>query len=88
MHYNFLFPFPIDPSNILTAQKAFVTLSYLNIMRMPMAVLPFMIVGLVQANVSLGRINKFMNNDELDQDAVGHDTNEKDPIKIENGIFR
>ena len=68
--------------------KAFVTLSYLNIMRMPMAVLPFMIVGLVQANVSLGRVNKFMNNDELDENAVQHDASDKDPIKIENGTFR
>ena len=57
-------------------------------MRMPMAVLPFMIVGLVQANVSLGRVNKFMNNDELDVNAVQHDASDKDPIKIENGTFR
>ena len=31
-------------------------------MRMPMAILPFMIIGLVQAGVSLDRVNKFMNN--------------------------
>ena len=53
-----------------------------------MAVLPFMIVGLVQANVSLGRVNKFMNNDELDSNAVQHDANVTDPIKIDNGTFR
>ena len=63
-------------------------MSYLNIMRMPMAVLPFMIVGLVQANVSLGRVNKFMNNEELDEEAVDHDTKEKEPIVVDNGTFR
>lgn len=57
----------MDGGNELDAQKAFVTLSYLNIMRMPMAVLPFMIVAVVQANVSIKRVNKFMNNDELDE---------------------
>ena len=78
----------IDENNVLDAEKAFVTLSYLNIMRMPMAVLPFMVVGLVQAGVSLDRVNKFMNNDELDQDAVQHDANEKCPIIVERGTFR
>ncbi len=78
----------IDENNVLDAQKAFVTMSYLNIMRMPMAVLPFMIVGLVQANVSLNRVNKFMNNEELRDDAVDHDATEKEPIVVENGTFR
>jgi ATP-binding cassette subfamily C (CFTR/MRP) protein 1 len=55
---------------------------------MPMAVLPFMIVGLVQAGVSLDRVNKFMNNEELDEEAVEHNASEKEPIVIENGTFR
>ena len=38
----------MDGGNILTPEKAFVTLAFLNIMRMPMAVLPFLIIGLVQ----------------------------------------
>lgn len=78
----------MDENNVLDAQKAFVTLSYLNIMRMPMAVLPFLIIGLVQAGVSLDRVNKFMNNAELDEAAVEHNANEKDPIVIDNGTFR
>ena len=78
----------ISNENVLDAEKAFVTLSYLNIMRMPMAVLPYMVVGLVQAGVSLDRVNKFMNNDELDEAAVDHDANEKCPVTIENGTFR
>ena len=88
----------IDENNVLDAQKAFVTLSYMNILRMPLSkylkknhaiksnfnfclfnyyyfnllvVLPYMIITLVQANVSLSRINKYMNNEELDTKAVG-----------------
>ena len=53
-----------------------------------MAVLPFLIVSLVQAHVSLGRVNKFMNNEELSDEAVQHEPNEKDPILIQNGTFR
>eukprot|EP00095_Tigriopus_kingsejongensis_P005628 maker-scaffold335_size202896-snap-gene-1.27 protein:Tk05628 transcript:maker-scaffold335_size202896-snap-gene-1.27-mRNA-1 annotation:"multidrug resistance-associated protein 1 isoform x3" len=78
----------MDGGNVLDAQKAFVTLSYLNIMRMPMTMLPFMIIGLVQVGVSLDRINKYMNNEELDDNALEHDEKQKDtPVKITNGIF-
>eukprot|EP00095_Tigriopus_kingsejongensis_P003830 maker-scaffold2698_size13172-snap-gene-0.3 protein:Tk03830 transcript:maker-scaffold2698_size13172-snap-gene-0.3-mRNA-1 annotation:"multidrug resistance-associated protein 1 isoform x4" len=78
----------MDGGNVLDAQKAFVTLTYLNIMRMPMSVLPFMIIGLVQVGVSLDRINKYMNNEELDDNALEHDEKQKDtPVKITNGIF-
>ena len=78
----------ISEDNILNAEKAFVTLSYLNIMRMPLAILPYMVVGLVQSKVSLDRINKFMNNEELDEKAVEHEPCEKAPITVENGTFR
>ena len=38
----------VDERNVLDPSKAFVALSLFNIMRMPMAMLPFLIVGLVQ----------------------------------------
>lgn len=76
-----------DPTHILTADKIFTSLTLLNILRMPMAMLPFLIVASVQANVSLTRLNKFLNADELDPDAVTKDKNIKKPITIENGTF-
>ena len=36
---------------------------------MPTAILPFLLIALVQAKVSLDRVNKYMNNEELDADA-------------------
>ena len=78
----------VDPSNVLDGQKAFVTLSYINLIRMPLAFLPWMIVLLIQSNVSLKRINKFMNNEELDENAVQHNHDDTTPIKIDNGCFR
>ena len=54
---------------------------------MPMAMFPYIIIGLVQANVSLKRVNKFMNNEELSDKMVTH-KEDKDAIVIENGNFR
>ena len=55
---------------------------------MPAAMLPFIVVSLVQAKVSLDRVNKYMNNDELDTMAVQHDTSIKEQIKIQDGTFK
>ena len=75
---------------VLDATKAFVTLSYLNLIRIPLAILPMMIAFLVQAKVSLDRVNKFMNNDELSDEAVLKETGDdgKDAIEISNGTFK
>ena len=72
----------------LMNQSAFVTLTYLNIIRMPTAVLPFIVVSLVQAKVSLDRVNKYMNNEELDKGAVTCDPKVKEQILIQNGTFK
>ena len=53
-----------------------------------MAILPFLIIGLVQAGVSLDRVNKFINNPELDPKSVTHDPEIQDPILIEDGTFK
>merc|ERR1712223_609041 len=55
----------VDENNILDSQKAFVSLSLFNILRFPLSMLPMMIAGLVQASVSVKRINKYMNLPEL-----------------------
>jgi ATP-binding cassette subfamily C (CFTR/MRP) protein 1 len=76
----------VADGNKLTASVAFVTLSYLNIMRIPLAMLPMIIVFLIQASVSMKRVNKFMNNEELDPDAVTHYSSPS-AVTVENGTF-
>ena len=71
----------------LSATVAFVTLSYLNIMRIPLAMLPMIIVFLIQASVSMKRVNKFMNNEELDPHAVTHESSNS-AVSVENGTFK
>ena len=56
---------------------------------MPTAILPFIVVSLVQAKVSLDRVNKYMNNEELDTNAVQNDDElVTEQIKIQNGTFK
>jgi len=72
--------------NVLTPDIAFVSLTLFNIMRMPMTILPLLIVQFVQADVSLKRLNKFLNADELDPSNVSHEKSGS-PISIEKASF-
>ena len=74
--------------NELTGVKAFVTLNYMNILRMPLGFLPTLVTWIVQAMVSLERINKFLNSDELVDDMIEHEPSETEAIIVENGTFR
>eukprot|EP00238_Polyblepharides_amylifera_P013256 CAMPEP_0196578562 /NCGR_PEP_ID=MMETSP1081-20130531/7432_1 /TAXON_ID=36882 /ORGANISM="Pyramimonas amylifera, Strain CCMP720" /LENGTH=1552 /DNA_ID=CAMNT_0041897827 /DNA_START=34 /DNA_END=4692 /DNA_ORIENTATION=+ len=58
--------------NTLTAAEAFTALSLFNILRFPLAMLPNVINNLVEANVSLKRIQDFLEGEELDPKAVLH----------------
>ncbi|XP_055852918.1 multidrug resistance-associated protein 1 isoform X3 [Episyrphus balteatus] len=77
----------IDEKNVLDPSTAFVSLSLFNILRFPLAMLPMLITNLVQTQVSVKRINKFLNSEELDPDCVGHDKTFPHPMLIQNGTF-
>ncbi|CAL1297889.1 unnamed protein product [Larinioides sclopetarius] len=77
----------IDSSNVLDANKAFVSLSLFNILRVPTALLPMIITFTAMFVVSLKRINRYLQGDEIDLDIIKHDPSEKDPVVIENGTF-
>ncbi|GAB1859186.1 Multidrug resistance-associated protein 1 isoform X7 [Camponotus japonicus] len=77
----------IDENNVLNSTIAFVSLSLFNILRFPLSMLPMMIGNIVQTYVSVKRINKFMNMEELDPNNVQHDQTEAHPLVIENGNF-
>uniref|UniRef100_A0A182IP70 ABC-type glutathione-S-conjugate transporter n=1 Tax=Anopheles atroparvus TaxID=41427 RepID=A0A182IP70_ANOAO len=77
----------VDEKNVLNASTAFVSLSLFNILRFPLSMLPMLISNMVQTSVSVKRINKFLNQEELDPDNVQHDEKESAPLLIENGVF-
>uniref|UniRef100_A0A674BGX9 Canalicular multispecific organic anion transporter 2-like n=1 Tax=Salmo trutta TaxID=8032 RepID=A0A674BGX9_SALTR len=58
----------VDKNNILDAEKAFVSLSLFNILRFPLNMFPQVISSIIQASVSLKRIQDFLSHDELDPD--------------------
>uniref|UniRef100_A0A673W799 Canalicular multispecific organic anion transporter 2-like n=1 Tax=Salmo trutta TaxID=8032 RepID=A0A673W799_SALTR len=60
----------VDKNNILDAEKAFVSLSLFNILRFPLNMLPQVISSVVQASVSLKRIQDFLSHEELDPESL------------------
>lgn len=54
--------------NNLTAEKAFTALSLFNILRFPISILPMIITSVVDAKVSLTRIDSYLNSEELNDE--------------------
>ncbi|XP_066521779.1 ATP-binding cassette sub-family C member 3 isoform X3 [Hoplias malabaricus] len=78
----------VDKNNILDAKKAFVSLSLFNILRFPLNMLPQVISSLVQASVSLKRIQEFLTHDELSPENVDRKPAPSDyAVTVINGKF-
>ncbi|RWS30840.1 multidrug resistance-associated protein 1-like protein [Leptotrombidium deliense] len=77
----------IDPKNVLDPNKAFVSLSLFNILRIPLALLPILITSGAMFLVSVRRINKYLQGDELDENAVTHDNDPDNPITVSKASF-
>ncbi|KAM8837861.1 ATP-binding cassette sub-family C member 3 isoform 2-T2 [Spinachia spinachia] len=78
----------VDENNVLDAERAFVSLSLFNILRFPLNMLPQVISSLVQASVSLKRIQRFLSHDELDPDSVDRkNTATEFALTVINGKF-
>uniref|UniRef100_A0A665VF34 ATP-binding cassette, sub-family C (CFTR/MRP), member 2 n=1 Tax=Echeneis naucrates TaxID=173247 RepID=A0A665VF34_ECHNA len=63
----------VSSENVLTAEKAFTSISLFNILRFPLAMLPMLIAAIVQTTVSRKRLEKFLGGDDLENDLVQHD---------------
>ncbi|XP_044754616.1 multidrug resistance-associated protein 1 isoform X3 [Coccinella septempunctata] len=77
----------VDEKNVLDATTAFVSISLFNILRFPLSMLPMMISNMIQCYVSVKRINKFLNLEELDPSNVTHDSSEGACLVVKNGTF-
>ncbi|XP_016051789.1 PREDICTED: multidrug resistance-associated protein 6 [Miniopterus natalensis] len=77
--------------NAIDAEKAFVTLTVLNILNKAQAFLPFSIHSVVQARVSFGRLAAFLCLEEVDPEAVDSRLSRcsarKDCISVQEGTF-
>uniref|UniRef100_A0A8D3BVZ3 ABC-type glutathione-S-conjugate transporter n=1 Tax=Scophthalmus maximus TaxID=52904 RepID=A0A8D3BVZ3_SCOMX len=82
----------LDDRNVLDAQKVFVSMALINILKTPLSQLPFAISTSMQAMVSLRRLGKYLCSEELKVDNVS-----KSPLSsgcspfsdvvIDNGTF-
>ncbi|CAB3247544.1 unnamed protein product [Arctia plantaginis] len=77
----------LHDTEVLDSKRAFVALALFNVLRYPMTMLPNVISNAIQTYVSIKRLNKFMNSEELDTRMIEHNLNERDQILIENGHF-
>ncbi|CAH1406919.1 unnamed protein product [Nezara viridula] len=77
----------LDKNNILDSSKVFVSVSLFNIMRTPLMMFPALLPSAIQAAVSIKRINKFLNSEDLDLNTVSHDTNDDEPLVMEKCTF-
>uniref|UniRef100_UPI0037E8D390 ATP-binding cassette sub-family C member 2 n=1 Tax=Semicossyphus pulcher TaxID=241346 RepID=UPI0037E8D390 len=77
----------VSSENVLTAEKAFTSISLFNILRFPLAMLPMLIAAIVQTTVSRKRLEKFLSGDDLDSDIVRHDPSFASAISICDGSF-
>uniref|UniRef100_UPI0037E8C348 multidrug resistance-associated protein 1-like n=1 Tax=Semicossyphus pulcher TaxID=241346 RepID=UPI0037E8C348 len=79
----------IDEGNVLDAQKIFVSVALINILKTPLSQLPFAMSTAMQAVVSLRRLGNFLCQEELKLDNVErlpHST-DGDGVVIEGGFF-
>ena len=81
----FAFYIFIDEKNVLDSNKVFVSLTLFNILKAPLTILPSTISNIIQASVSLKRIQNYLLLDELNSNDIihGDDTNSIS-IKVEN----
>ncbi|OAF67676.1 Ubiquitin-conjugating enzyme E2 S [Intoshia linei] len=77
----------LSPDNILNAKIAFVTISLINVLNMPVLLLTQGIHFVAQAMVSLSRLEQFMNSEEIIKNEAEYVTDMKEVVKINNATF-
>nr|XP_037273420.1 multidrug resistance-associated protein 1-like [Rhipicephalus microplus] len=77
----------IDSQNILDANKAFVSLTLFNTVRVPLGLLPLIVSNTAMFLVSRDRINSYLRSDDLDPMAVQTDANQDEAVKVEDASF-
>ncbi|XP_040212845.1 multidrug resistance-associated protein 1-like isoform X1 [Rana temporaria] len=78
----------VDDNNVLDAQKAFVTIILLNILRIPLRMFPMAVTLIFQSFVSLKRLAKLFSEDEVDPGNVETlEPSSKNDIVVQDGTF-
>ncbi|XP_076093492.1 ATP-binding cassette sub-family C member 3-like isoform X1 [Mytilus galloprovincialis] len=70
-----------------SAGKAFLVLSVVNILSFPLTMIPFVITGVIQAFVSIKRIQQFLLTDDVNPQNVHFISHSDYAVSIQNGSF-
>ncbi len=78
-----------DPvAHVLTPEKIFVSISLFSLLRLPLELFPVCIFDMIRMFISLKRIGKFLNSEELDAAAVSDNTlDHNNAVEIDGGCF-
>lgn len=76
----------VSTGNQITPVVAFVSLSLFNLLRHPMGILPDIISRLIRVVVSMGRLQKFLNEAELEH-SIGNNPETGDSITLKEATF-
>lgn len=77
----------VNPTKQLTPEIAFVSLSLFSLLRFPMGMLPDVISKCIRFVVSMGRLANFLNEAELDVEAVGGNPDAGHAITLKNATL-
>ncbi|XP_037352386.1 ATP-binding cassette sub-family C member 2 [Talpa occidentalis] len=77
----------MDSNNVLDAEKAFTSITLFNILRFPLSMLPMVITSLIQASVSVERLEKYLGGDELDTSAIRRDCHSDKAVQFSEASF-
>ncbi|KAM5139214.1 ATP-binding cassette sub-family C member 2 [Callospermophilus lateralis] len=77
----------VDSNNILDAEKAFTSITLFNILRFPLGMLPMVISSVLQATVSVSRLEKYLGGDDLDTSAIRHVRNFDKAVQFSEASF-
>ncbi|XP_028632028.1 canalicular multispecific organic anion transporter 1 [Grammomys surdaster] len=77
----------VDSNNVLDAEKAFTSITLFNILRFPLSMLPMVISSILQASVSIERLEKYLGGDDLDTSAIRHVCNFDKAVQFSDASF-
>ncbi len=76
-----------DPSNVLDAEKAFVSISYFNMIRHPMGWLPNFFSQMTQASVSIDRMSRLLGAREVEPKVVLSNASDDNAFSVNDASF-
>ncbi|KAL1787419.1 canalicular multispecific organic anion transporter 1 [Sigmodon hispidus] len=77
----------VDSNNVLNAEKAFTSITLFNLLRFPLTMLPLVISAVLQASVSVERLEKYLGGEELDTSAIHHVCNFDKAVQFSDASF-